>query len=179
MSMIEKAQWQNHPEFKVIERILSAFPVTTPPNDMNIVAAEASHLAVCDECGDAQQYFAGKTRGAILDDDRNYPHLVNAVDFFTPQTWHYYLPIFLIQDLLRGRHSFNFFWHQDEPVVIEGYWPPRIEFLNAPQVEALLEYLKSHSTYALEAGHQEELCRVVDWWQHIYEEKLDSTQRRV
>ena len=167
MWMIEKTQWQNHSESKLIERILSAFPATAPPNDRNIVAAETAHLAVCEECRDAQQYFSGKTREAILDDERHFPHLVNAFDFFTPQTWHYYLPVFLIQDLVRERHSFDFFWHQDEPVVIEGYWPPRIQLLSRPQVETLLEYLMSHSTYALESGNREKLCRVVDWWQRI------------
>jgi hypothetical protein len=56
----------------------------------------------------------------IIDDERNYPHLVNAFDFFTTQTWHYYLPVFLMQDLLRGRLSYNFFWHYDNNVVVDG-----------------------------------------------------------
>ena len=174
MWMNKKSQWQNRPEAIIIKKILSAFPTTEPPDDRNVVAAEISHQAVCDECRDAQQYFAGKTREAILDDERNYPHLVNAFDFFTPQTWHYYLPVFLIQDLFRRRHSYNFFWHQDEPKVIEGYWPPRIELLSRVQVEALLEYLKSYSTYADESGHKEKLGRIVEWWQSIYEEKSAS-----
>ncbi len=177
--MIKKAQWQNRPEAKIIERILSAFPAAMPPDEKNIVAAEPAHLATCDECRDAQQYFAGKTRDAILDDERNYPHLVNAFSFFTPQTWHYYLPVFLIQDLLRGRHGYNFFWHHDEPVVIEGLWPQRIELLSRQQVEALLEYLESYTAYAEESGHKEELGRIVEWWQSIYEEKSASISRRV
>ena len=179
MWMNNKAAWQNRPEAKIIEKILSAFPATSSPDDQNIVAAETSHLAVCDECRNAQRYFAGKTREAILDDERHYPHLVHAFDFFTPQTWHYYLPVFLIQDLLRGRHGYNFFWHHDEQVVTEGYWPPRIELLSGPQVEALLGYLKSHIGYAEETGHKEELGRIVEWWQSLYEEKAASTPRRV
>jgi len=177
--MIKKAPWQNRPEAKVIGKILSAFPETTPPDDKNIVTAEPAHLAACDECRDAQQYFVGKTREDILYDERIYPHLVNAFSFFTPQSWHYYLPVFLIQDLLRGRHSFNFFWHQDEPVVIEGFWPPRVTLLSGQQVEVLLEYLESHTAYVEKLGHREELCRIVEWWQSIYEEKSASIPRRV
>jgi hypothetical protein len=100
--MIKKTPWHNRPEAKVIEKILSVFPETMPPDNKNIVAAEPAHLAVCDECRDAQQYFVGKTREDILYDERNHPHLVNAFSFFTPQTWHYYLPVFLIQGLLRA-----------------------------------------------------------------------------
>lgn len=167
--MIKRAQWQNRPEAKLIEKILSAFPSTSPPDGKNIVAAEPVHLAVCDECRDAQQYFERRKREDILDNERNYPHLVNAFSFFTPQTWHYYLPVFLIQDLLRSRHSYNFFWHHNEPLVIEGLWRPRIELLNIQQVGALLEYLESNSTYAEKRGHKEELGRIVEWWQSIYE----------
>jgi hypothetical protein len=179
MWIIKKAHWQNRPEAKIIEKILSAFPATIPPDEKNIVAAGSAHLAVCDECRDAQQYFAGKTREPILEDEGNYPYLVNAFDFFTPEAWHYYLPVFLIQDLLRGRHRFNFFWHHDEPVVIEEFWPPRVELLSGQQVEALLEYLESHTVYVEKLGHREELCRVVEWWQSIYEEKSASVPRRV
>lgn len=175
--MMKKMPWRNHPEANVIEKILSAFPETTPPDDENIVAADPAHLAACDECHDAQQYFVGKTREDILYDERKHLHLVNAFSFFTPQTWHYYLPVFLIQDLLSGRHSFNFFWHQDEPVVVEGFWPPRVELLSSQQVEALLEYLESHTAYVEKSGHREELCRVVEWWQSIYEEKSASIPR--
>ena len=167
--MIKKARWQNRPEAKVIGKILSAFPETTPPDDKDIVAAEPAHLAACDECRDAQQYFAGKTREDILYDERNYPHLVNAFSFFTPRIWHYYLPAFLIQDVLGERHSFNFFWHHDEPAVIEGLWPPRVELLSRQQVEALLDYLEGHTGYAEKFGHREELCRIVEWWKSIYQ----------
>jgi hypothetical protein len=178
MGIIKKAHWQNRPEARIIAKILSAFPATMPPDEKNIVAAESAHLAVCGECRDAQQYCAGKTRESILVDERNYPHLVNAFSFFTPEAWHYYLPVFLIQDLLRGRHSFNFFWHQDEPIVV-GYWPQRIKLLSGTEVEVLLEYLESHTAYADESGHKEELRRIVEWWQSIYEEKSASTPRRV
>src|SRR4051812_9219169 len=174
MRIIKKAHWQNRPEAKIIEKILSAFPATIPPDEKNIVAAGSAHLAVCDECRDAQQFFAGKTREPLLDDEGTYPYLVNAFSLFTSEAWHYYLPVFLIQDLLRGRHNFNFFWHHDEAVVIEGYWPPRIELLSGPQVEAVLEYLKRYTAYAEERGNKEELCRIVDWWQSIYEEKSAS-----
>jgi hypothetical protein len=47
-TMIKKAPWQNRPEAKVIGKIFSAFPETTPPDDKNIVAAEPAHLTVCD-----------------------------------------------------------------------------------------------------------------------------------
>lgn len=176
--MIMQVPWQKRLEAKVIEKILSAFPETRPPDDKNIVAAEPAHLAVCDECHDAQQYFVGKTREDILCDERQFPHLVNAFSFFTPQAWHYYLPVFLIQDLLRGRHRFNFFWHQDEPVVIEGFWSQRVELLGRQQVEALLEYLESHTAYVEKLGHKEELCRIVEWWQCVYEGKSASLPRQ-
>jgi hypothetical protein len=177
--MIKNAPWQNRPEAEVIGKILSAFPEATPPDGKNIVAAGPAHLAACDECRDAQQYFVGKTRGDILYDERHYPHLVNAFSFFTPQTWHYYLPVFLIQDLLRGRHGFNFFRHDDEPAVIEGFWPPRVELLSEQQVEALLEYLESHTAYAEKFGRREELCGIVEWWRSIHKEKSASITRRV
>ncbi|HEX8179473.1 MAG TPA: hypothetical protein VF525_08015 [Pyrinomonadaceae bacterium] len=121
----------------------------------------------------------GKTREDILYDERYYSHLVNAFSFFTPQTWHYYLPVFLIQDLLRGRHSFNFFWHNDEPIVMEGFWPRRVTLLSGQQVEVLLEYLESHTAYAEKFGHEEELGRIVEWWRSVYEEKSASISGRV
>jgi hypothetical protein len=163
----------------MIEKILSAFSTTLPPDEKNIVAAEVDHLGKCDECRAAQEFFAGRTKEDILNDSRNYPHLVNAFDLFTPQTWHYYLPVFLIQDLLRGRHRFDTFWHHDGQELIEGYWSPRIDLLDNRQCEMLLEYLESCRGYAIESGREEEFCRVLEWWQRIDREKLATIPWRV
>lgn len=174
MSMIETMKWLKGPETKVIDKIISAFPATSLPDDQRIVDAKTEHLKRCDECRDAQVLFTGKTREIILGDELNYPHLVNAFDFFTPETWHYYLPVFLIQDLIRQRHSFYHFWHHSEPGLIEAYWSPRIQLLNRPQCEALIEYLQFHRPYAVESGQIEELSKILDWWQRIYKEEIND-----
>lgn len=46
--------------------------------------------------------------------------------------------------------------------------------MDRQQCEAVIEYLESCRTYAKESGRIEELSRVVDWWQSIYEEKAGS-----
>ncbi len=171
--------WLKDPEAKVVEKILLAFPVTPPPKDENIVGAGIEHLRKCDECRDAQQFFAGKTREIILADERNYRHLVSAFDFFTPETWHYYLPVFLIQDLIRQRHSFNHFWHHNQPGLIDNYWSRRIELMNRLQCEALIEYLESYRHYAKQLGCINRLSRIVEWWQGIYQEKLATIPKKV
>lgn len=170
-------RWVKGPEAKVIEQIISAFPFTPPPDDRNLVNADIDHLRKCDECRNARQFFAGKTRESILGDERNYNHLVNAFDFFTPETWHYYLPVFLIQDLIRQRHSFDHFWNYNEPGLIDGYWSPRIGLLDRLQCEALIEYLQFDRPYAIETGQIVELSRILDWWQAIYQEKLVRVPR--
>ena|SRR6266498_5657133 len=177
--MIETIRWLKGAEAKIAEKIISAFPVTPPPNDQNLVAADIAHLRKCDECRNARQFFTGKTREIILRDERNYPHLVNAFDFFTPQAWHYYLPVFLIQDLIRQRHSFNHFWHHNEPCLIEGHWSLRIELMEVPQCEVLIEYLQFYGPYAMQSGHTEELCGIIEWWQDIYQRKLATVFGRV
>ena len=175
--------WYNEsakrPEAKVVEKVISAFPFTLPPKDENLVGAGIEHLQKCDECRNAQQFFEGKARETILGDERNYPHLVNAFDFFTPEAWHYYLPVFLIQDLIRHRHSFNHFWNYYRSGLIDEGWLRRIELMDRPQCEALIEYLQFHRPYAIEAGDIEELNDTADWWQGIYQEKVTIARKPV
>jgi hypothetical protein len=78
MSMIRTLNWLKGPEAKAVEKIDAAFPATAAPDEQNIVSADTQHLQTCDECRDAQQDFAGKTREAILADERYYPRLANA-----------------------------------------------------------------------------------------------------
>ncbi|HKS39567.1 MAG TPA: hypothetical protein VJX74_03060 [Blastocatellia bacterium] len=172
MSMIDTMNWLKDPEAKVVEQIISAFPITPPPRDENLVCAGIEHLQKCDECRNAQQFFKGKTREIILGDERNYPHLVNAFDFFTPETWHYYLPVFLIQDLIRQRHSYNHFWHHNEPGLIDGHWSKRIELMDMPQCEALIGYLEFHKSFTIESRDIEKLSKILEWWEGIYQEKV-------
>jgi hypothetical protein len=179
MSMIGTMNWLKDPEAKVVEKITLAFLITPPPKDENIVGAGIGHLQKCDECRNAQHFFEGKTREIILGDERNYPHLVNAFDFFTPETWHYYLPVFLIQYLIRQRHSFNHFWHHNEPGLIEAYWLPRIQLMDGPQCEALIGYLEFHKSYAIESGDIEKLEKILDRWQAISQEKVAIVRRPV
>lgn len=177
--MIERMQWLKSPEAQIVEKIISAFPDTPPPSDQNIVCAEMEHLKKCDDCRNAQHFFAGKIREDILADEQNYPHLVNAFDFFTPETWHYYLPVFLIQDLIRQRHCFDRFWNYSQPGIIDEHWSKRIELMSDSQCEALIEYLEFYRPYALEFGQIEELSRILEWWQGIYQEKLSTMPKRI
>lgn len=177
--MVETMHSEGSPAAEVIERIGRAFPPAAPPGDEQLVDADADHLRACDECRDARLFFAGKTRKQVLADELSYPHLVNAFSFFTPPAWHYYLPAFLIQDVLSGRHRYDFFWHYDEPVVIKLCWPPRIALLDMPQCEAILAYLEFCRGYATRAGWAGELNKVVGWWQQVRREKLASDEWRV
>jgi len=80
--MIETGQLPKDLEAGVIEKICSAFPFTAPPAGESLVNAEIEHLRKCDECREAQQFFTGKSREIILSDEQNFPHLVNAFQFF-------------------------------------------------------------------------------------------------
>lgn len=172
--MINRSKWQNRPDASVIENIISAFSTTPSPAPQNLVAADIEHLRKCDECRHAKDYFADKTREIILADERNYSHLVNAFDFFTPPAWHYYLPAFLIQDLLRQRHSFDHFWHFDDPVIVDKCWPRKIELLDQIQCQALINYLEYSKPYAEETGRIERLRKILEWWQSILQKKAVS-----
>lgn len=177
--MIESLKWLKGSEAKIVEKINSAFPSTFPPSEQDIVGADIEHLEKCDECRDAQQNFAGKTRESIFADERNYPHLVNAFDFFTPETWHYYLPVFLIQDLIRRRYCFNRFWNYTQPGQVDGHWRKRIELMDERQCEALIEYLEDYKQHARDSSEAEGIARILEWWQGIYQDKLATIRKRV
>lgn len=169
---------QSGEAIKLIETINAAFSAVPKPDDEHIVAAEVEHLKKCDECRDAKEFLVGKTREIILSDERNYPHLVNGFAFLTVEAWHYYLPAFLIQDLLRQRHRFDTFWHYNEPVVIEEFWPKRIARLTLQQCEAILAYLEFSRPYAIGGGYEPKLNQIIDWWQSIHQNKLSSIMEK-
>jgi hypothetical protein len=162
---------ENSQEASIIEKISLAFSTTPRPDDENLVTADSNHLRECDDCREAKHFFKGKTRQDILSDERNYPHLVNAFDFFTPQAWYYFLPAFLIQGLIRQRYNYNHFWHHDQAELIKRYWSQRIELLDCKQTQAVLDYLECCKKGANEDGLIERFGKIVEWWQSIYQQK--------
>jgi hypothetical protein len=169
--MIETGQLPEDPEAGVIEKICLAFPFTAPPAGESLVNAEIEHLKECDECREAQQFFTGKSREIILSDERNFPHLVNAFSFFTSQVWHYYLPVFLIQSILRQRYRRYDFWHYEDRGLIKNFWSQRIQLLDGLQCEAILDYLELCRQSAIESGSEARLDKIIEWWESIRREK--------
>jgi len=71
------------------------------------------------------------------------------------------------------------FWNYSQPNKIDGNWAKRIELLDGPQCEALIEYLEFHRPIANAFGNIAELSRILEWWQSIYQEKIARKPKRV
>jgi hypothetical protein len=74
---------------ELIAQIEAAFRDVSYPNE-KVLVADPSH---CDECQQAQDYFAKRAWQELVDDVRS----VDAfLCFLNHQPWHYFLPAFLI-----------------------------------------------------------------------------------
>lgn len=160
----------------LIAAIRQAFAPVARPHDENLIVGDVDHFARCDECREARDFFWGRTRDLFSQDKEALRQTINALSFFTPAAWHYYLPAYLIGCLQNNRLSAETFWHHDEPVVKERFWPERIQLLDGQQCLGLIAYLHFALQTCEDDHRAAERCRrIISWWQDIYQHRFGNT----
>lgn len=159
----------------LITEIRQAFANAAKPNDENIIVGDDNHFAKCDECREARDYFWGRTRESISQDKEAFRQTINALSFFTPSAWYYYLPEYLIGCLQNNRLRVNVFWHHEEPIVKERFWSERIELLNAQQCAIIIAYLNfALKKYEDDFRKANDCQRIINWWREIYQNRFGN-----
>jgi len=168
---------------ELIEKIEIAFSGNKYPGDENLISSQ-EHLAECEECRGYYDYFVGKSRKQILEED-SYGKLGGGQSFFKPLAWHYYFPAYLIKCVRLGKFfSFNFnppdeseFEDEDFAEFWNEFEQPRIDLLSPAQCEVIIDYLQITLEVwkGVEKGYEDDL-RPLNFWKENYRKSFKREQ---
>ena len=152
---------------KLITQIEVAFRDTPYPHEQVLVNSP-SHLECCDDCQQAQAYFAGKAWHDLIDDAGM---VGSIICFLNHAAWHYFIPAYLVGNIKTGEYDIFQFEPRDDHD--EGYrvWQEaRFSRLEHSQRQAVIGYIEAAIAAHDRSGYlypeREQYIKVREYWRN-------------